>query len=296
MSKLLRNILPLIALVLTSCFDKDIFPDTPKITFEDILFYDGTTTDSLILSFSFEDGNGDLGVLQARDILPPYNEFNVYLDSRDSVITVGNIDMAVPPVYKAALITENFVPIRITNTSIIVNASESDYPVFSFTKEFFSDNVLDVPQTCPDLANQDGTFLESITLTPYVLVDEVNLTPASAGSQVIRTAIPVERVETYYNFIIEFQKKVGENYVPLNYQQIFGTDKCDIGIFNGRIPLYDPEGKSGTITYAIQSTVLRLAFLDDVIRAKFYVYDRAGNKSNEVTSADFVLADITVSQ
>lgn len=280
-------------IALTSCFDKDIFPDTPNIGFENIVYYDGVTTDSLILTFSFEDGNGDIGIIESSDVLPPYNEFNVFLDSRDSVITEGNLGLAVPPIYTAPLITENFVPRAIINNTLIVDLSESDFPILAFGKEFYSDDINDIPMVCPGLTNQDGTFLSSTTLTPYVFDTNGNIEAASSGAQVISTTLPVQRIESYFNFIIEFQKKVGDNYVPLNYQQIFGTNICDIGIFNGRIPQYDPEGKSGTFTYSIQSAVLRLAFLDDVIRAKFYVYDRAGNKSNEVFTPDFVLADIT---
>ena len=41
------------------------------------------------------------------------------------------------------------------------------------------------------------------------------------------------------------------------------------------------------------SQAFRLAFLDDVIRARFFIYDRAQNKSNEAFTPDFVLADIT---
>lgn len=280
-------------IALTSCFDKDIFPDTPKIAFEDIVFYDGATTDSLILTFSFEDGNGDIGMIESQDVLPPFNEYDVYLDSRDSVITEANINEAVPPIYTAPLITENFIPIGISNNTLIVESSQGDYPILAFGKELFSENLNDVPLVCPGLTNQDGTFLSNTTLTPYVVGEGGNIVPSDAGTQRISSALPVHRIETYFNFIIEFQKKVGSDYVPLNYQQIFGTDICDIGVFNGRIPQYDPEGKSGIFTYSIQSAVLRLAFLDDVIRAKFYIYDREGNKSNEVTTQDFVLKDIT---
>lgn len=293
MKRIVNIVLLMMVVALSGCFDKDIFPDTPNIGFEDIVFYDGATTDSLILTFSFEDGNGDIGVIESQDVLPPYNEFDVYIDSRDSVITEANIGLAVPPVYTAPLVTENFRPIGISGNTLIVDFAEGDYPILAFLKEFYSDDVNDIPLVCPGLTNQDLTFLSSTTLTPYIADESGTIVPSEAGSQVIASALPVNRIETHFNLILQFEKRVGDNYVPLNYQQIFGTDLCDIGVFNGRIPQYDPEGKSGTFTYSIQSAVLRLAFLDDVIRARFFVYDRAGNKSNEVTSPDFILADIT---
>ena len=73
---------------MTGCYEKDVFPDTPKITFEDLVFYDGNLTDSLILTFSFEDGNGDIGIIENQDVLPPFHEFDVYIDSRDSIATI----------------------------------------------------------------------------------------------------------------------------------------------------------------------------------------------------------------
>ncbi|MEQ9466687.1 MAG: hypothetical protein RLN88_04705 [Ekhidna sp.] len=277
---------------MTGCYEKDVFPDTPKLTFEDLVFYDGNLTDSLILSFSFEDGNGDIGIIEGQDVLPPFNEFDVYIDSRDTVANIENLADLVPPIFTAPLITQNFIPRNLSNNTLTVEPSDSDYPILAFAREMFSEDVNDIPFLCPGLANQDGTFLSSTTLTSYQFASGTTIT-SSTGPQVITSTIPVIRNETHFNFIIEFQRKVGESYLPLNYQEIFGTELCDIGVFNGRIPLYDPDGKSGTITYAIQSTVLRLAFQDDVIRAKFYVYDRAGIKSNEIFTPDFVLADIT---
>lgn len=292
MKRLLKSIWLISVLAVTGCFEKDVFPDTPKISFEDIVFYDGTNTDSLILTFSFEDGNGDIGIIDGLDILPPFHEFDVYIDSRDSLVTEANLSEVVPPIYLAPLITQNFAPIGISGNTLIVDPSDSDYPVLAFNRQLFSEDVSDIPFECPGLANQDQTFLTNTTITSYDFDENTRIIPTT-GAQVVNTTIPVRRVESHYNFIIEFQKKVGENYVPLDYQDIFGTELCDIGIFNGRIPVYDPDGKSGTITYSIQSVILRLAFLDDVIRAKFFVYDRAGNKSNEVFTPEFVLSDIT---
>lgn len=282
----------LIFFFVSGCYEKDVFPDIPNIRFEDIVFYDGNLTDSLILTFSFEDGNGDIGIVEDQDVLPPYNEFDVFIDSRDTVVTVSNLEDLVPPFYTAPLLTQNLIPKSLRNSTLFVEPSDSDFPVLAFGKTLFSEDVNDIPLVCPGLANQDGTFLSSTTLTSYVFASDAAIAP-STGAQVITSTIPVVRNETHFNFIIEFERKVGETYIPLNYQDIFVTELCDIGIFNGRIPVFDPDGKSGTISYAIQSTVLRLAFGDNLIRAKFYVYDRAGNKSNEAVTPDFVLSDIT---
>ncbi|SNS80888.1 hypothetical protein SAMN05421640_1321 [Ekhidna lutea] len=247
--------LGLIMATLTSCFDKDIFPDTPSIAFEDIKFIDTQSTDSLKLTFTFEDGNGDVGLDDGPDLLVPYQIYDLIIDSEDSVITISTDPSRIsPPLFKA--------PVFIGE-----NNGEVEYIFFPGDKVLFSDEDNRPPYSCDSYE-----IIESDTFY-------------------------IARNEFYYNFHIEFQRKLGEDsYEPINFRQIFNNPDCSLGNFNGRIPYYDPEGKSGTITYSMLSQAFRLAFLDDVIRVKFYIYDRARNKSNEVVSPDFVLADITQSQ
>ncbi len=84
--------------VLAGCFDPPEFPDTPSIAFESISFVevDGNL-DSLILTFTFEDGDGDIG-LSPEDLAPPFHSFDLVIDSRDSIITISD-DNVVPPLY-----------------------------------------------------------------------------------------------------------------------------------------------------------------------------------------------------
>ncbi|GAB4239053.1 MAG: hypothetical protein Tsb0034_15030 [Ekhidna sp.] len=103
----------------------------------------------------------------------------------------------------------------------------------------------------------------------------------------------IQRNEFHNNFHIEFERKRGSAFAPLDFNQVFNSSDCTLGQFDGRIPYYDPEGKSGNYEYAMISQAFRLAFLDDSIRVRFYVYDRALNKSNEVVSPPFLLKDIT---
>lgn len=49
--------------LLGGCFEAPNFPDTPRISFENIEFKEGNSIfDSLIISIGYEDGNGDLGI------------------------------------------------------------------------------------------------------------------------------------------------------------------------------------------------------------------------------------------
>jgi hypothetical protein len=60
-------------LLVTGCSDDDTFPVTPEITFKSLdKFENSSGSDSLVLTFSFTDGDGDLGSPEsdvlARDI------------------------------------------------------------------------------------------------------------------------------------------------------------------------------------------------------------------------------------
>ncbi|MEP0987317.1 hypothetical protein [Ekhidna sp.] len=91
----------------------------------------------------------------------------------------------------------------------------------------------------------------------------------------------------YNNFFVIIERKIGEDeYEPLL------VDPCAPG-FNGRIPVFDPEGKEGQIVWKQTTNTLRLTLGDDIWRVRIYVYDRSLNKSNEVFSQDFIITDIT---
>lgn len=251
MKNLFKGIWLFPVMVLSGCFDKDIFPDTPRIEFEEISFIDTETTDSLVLTFTFEDGGGDVGLGNGRDLFAPYEIYDVIIDSDDSTITitqdVGSINF---PLFKAP---------------VVIDQQDGELAYFFFPED-------KVPFS--DVDNRPAYSCDN-----YEIIET--------------DTFYIARNEFHYNFHIEFQRKVNDSYQEINFRQIFNNPDCSLGNFNGRIPYYDPEGKSGTITYSMLSQAFRLAFLDDVIRVKFYIYDRALNKSNEVFSPDFVLTDIT---
>ncbi|WP_155211526.1 hypothetical protein [Fulvivirga aurantia] len=62
-------------LLLSSCINDPNFPSTPQIDLVDVKFFKGATTsapDSLQVTISFEDGEGDLG-LSSNETAAPYN-------------------------------------------------------------------------------------------------------------------------------------------------------------------------------------------------------------------------------
>ena len=77
----------LVVLLAARCFKKNKFPSTPKIEFESFAI----TGDSAKLIFSFEDGEGDIG-LSNENVAPPYdlesfyynNLYLVYYEKKDN--------------------------------------------------------------------------------------------------------------------------------------------------------------------------------------------------------------------
>lgn len=66
-------------LLAVACFNAPEYPDTPEIEFVGIRSTNPIPNqgDSVILVFTFKDGNGDLGKLNARDTVP-----NIFLTDR----------------------------------------------------------------------------------------------------------------------------------------------------------------------------------------------------------------------
>ncbi|PIB36136.1 hypothetical protein BFP72_12390 [Reichenbachiella sp. 5M10] len=121
----------ILSLCLDSCTEPDPFPDTPNISFEDITYYEtDVATDTLTLSFNFEDGDGDLG-LSSEEIYYPYNDLFYIVDSaiiqnevmRDFRFVEYNDPNVYPPFYKIAL-TE-------FGGSYVFHSDTDDRPSFS---------------------------------------------------------------------------------------------------------------------------------------------------------------------
>ena len=65
---------------LGGCLKPEQYPDIPEIRYENFIrVYDtGTYAIRGILIFSFRDGNGDIGLNNGKDTLPPYNKNGDY--------------------------------------------------------------------------------------------------------------------------------------------------------------------------------------------------------------------------
>lgn len=234
----------LITLFFSGCFPPPEFPEVPNIDFKELEFREyATGSDSLILKFDFEDGDGDIG-LTSDEIFSPYHPINLVIDSRDSVVTFSDTT-AVPPFY---LIDPRNVATFFSETDNRPPFNCSSYLIGSFS----------------DIGSD--TFF-------------------------------IQKNEFHNNLHIEFLRKRNGQYTEIDFAAEFGNANCSVVDFNGRIPIFERENLgrslSGTISYAMLSAGFPIILRADTFKVKFYIYDRALNKSNEVESPDLTLDRIT---
>lgn len=89
----------LATLLFSGCFEPPDFSPIPDIEFRSLRYIEyEDASDSMLLQFDFQDGDGDIG-LRDEDANYPFHSNNLIIDSRDSIVTYSN--NVVPPFYTA---------------------------------------------------------------------------------------------------------------------------------------------------------------------------------------------------
>lgn len=280
----------LLSLIGVSCYDEVQYADTPQIAFKGLSFLDASSgTDSLRLTFEFQDGDRDLGF--SSDLVLPSHDLLV--DSEPKIITANNLDQIVPPVYLAPLYLETFEPLSLSDGVISGAFGGDTYPAILDSARIFEDPIV---LECPNIINQSLDLIDTTGGIAIYALDRnffyrrLFIQPPSS----LAFEIPALERVSFYNIYITFEEQdINGDYNEIDFAAKFQNEDCGLGNFNGRIPIFgDGEGESGTITYNMISRGFRVAFQDNNIRLKFSVRDRAGNISNEET-VDFMLSEIT---
>ena len=290
----------LLLFFLTACFEEAEFPDTPNIEFENLTFIDSSTSvDSLKLTFNFEDGGANLGILEDEDIFFPFNQYLVFLDENDSIITRSRVDEVEGPIYLAQLITKT-ISLFASGGQIFYSLEGTNHAVLAFEKEEFTGEISAADFTCPSIFNQDLNGLRvygsssEIGLEVYSFTVNGTVTQLTSREFDIDDDILVVPVDTHYNIFITIeQENISGEFEEVDFRGIFQSEDCLLGNFNGRIPWFSQDGESGKITYSIISRGLSIAFQENLLRIRFSVVDRLGNLSNEVITPSFRISEIS---
>ena len=239
---------------LLGCYDSPDLPQEPSISFNriDFVVVDGAA-DSLILTFNFEDGDGDIG-LDIYEVYPPYHNFNYVVQEVDSeyyLIEYGQLSFNEP--------------------LILATAYEGEVTL--------SGNY-DFDQTLPDYGCAD-----------YLVTTDIETDPLDID-QMDTFLIKKNRFNKniYVNFYKKIRGEyqlINDDFSQGGCVEFFNSripvfDEGNIG-----------KSLKGDISFAMLSQGFQQTFRNDSIKMSFYIYDRNLNKSNVAETSDFVLINIT---
>jgi len=274
----LVGIFSVLLLAVGSCFDPPEFPVEPQIDLKGIYFgVSADRSDSIVLSISFKDGDGDLG-LSTELISYPFNARNYFLKNNGQLIPVPTFspysDVG-PLIY-----LEDQVGKLATIDVITDPLYEDQVPsyVYPYTCNTYIFDTLYVQQG--DERIIDGTYNITDTLT----------SPGLPSLYEIREIWYTEKNPNYDNITVDFEiRNPDGSYTFLDWETITGSD-CSTS-FNGRFPvLSEKEGPlDGILHYSMKSEGFIYVLSSKTFRLKIKIKDRALHVSNEIITADYTL-------
>lgn len=278
------------SVLLWSCFEAPDFSPVPKIKFEDIYFgksRDEFRPDSLVISISFEDGDGDLG-MPANYREEPFHEQNFFVGTSQGFVPVGK--KTIIPGYPRFL---NIPPT--VEGELLLKRSRERFPGMV---SYFSDS------SCIHYTRLDSVLLKTRDirlLHGSVNYYEIPINPPAEEPDfrsivVVKDTFYIEKNPDYQNIDVEFYRKEQDPSNPsraifklVNWRKEFCTE-----IFDARFPVLSSKDNalSGTIKYSMTSTQLENIMISDIWKLRIRVRDRNLNVSNVVESREFTLDEI----
>ncbi len=280
--KIIKGIFfPVVLALAGSCFDPPEYPNVPQIEYEGIEFFDGKgqDVDSLVLSISFVDGDGDLG-LPAKGldfISDPYNNKTFYLTNNGTLVPVQTQALG-EPVHQLLIPDPTF--------GKLVTVRTRQQPAYSSLPEFNCTNYTD--------AQTPERFLisaaDAAVLDPSIQVVDTLFGDGETFYEV-RDSLYYTVNPNHYNIEVDFLVRqpgpgADENgFIEYDWRQQFCMS------FDGRFPvLADHSGPlEGTLRYGMVSLGILNIFSIKVMKLRVQIKDRALNKSNVMETPEFTL-------
>lgn len=260
--KRILSLLTLFSLMLiVSCFNPPEYSNTPSIKFESVrtkVVPGDLTPDSLFVTVSFQDGNGDLGV-SGNENSPPYNAkwYFLYNPGPTCEKTVKS------PCKKISYVNINDLSNVVKLSDRRTNPNYDTLP--AYVKPFICDNY-EILQT-EDGQNVDTVYVQRNARAFNYLCDLYTKESGPSGPTLVK-----------YDWYIG-------NGCPLPG-----------GGFYGRFDVLGKDGDpdlglpiEGDLTFRFASTSIFKALKNKTLVLKIKIMDRAGNVSNEVESNEFQL-------
>ena len=246
-----------IIFITNSCYEVPNFPDTPSIIFQKVEFHDiNAGADSLLISISFTDGNGDLGLSDEHTSNAEYRDVDYVFDSQDSELTPDEV------------VTPRDVGKEMS--SLIGYPSSENISTLGFTTV----PPYELPYSCTHW----------------------QIKPSIEGIEILDTVLVIPNRNQFNIFVDFLFKDSGQaEFKEFDWIGTEEFDNCGLPI-DGRFPVLQSDSNDaaieGTLKYGFVSAGLIPLFGDKVLKLRIQIQDRALNKSNIVESQEFTLREI----
>lgn len=266
-----------------SCFDPPEFPATPEIDFRDIEFYDGASTDSLVLYITFKDGDGDLGLSDAQ-IDSPYHATNYFLeDGQGNLIPVATEKRYsnLPPFVKITNQKGKLATVRTRKKPAYSTLPAYTRPAFCTHYEFDSVYV----------SNEDKHIFDETTHK----VHKVLKNQTQPDVYVLLDTFYYQVNQDHYNIEVDFLVGDGTGFREFDWRTELCSSMSNQGqTFDGRFPPLSEtsSGLDGTLRYSMNSVGFVPLFSVKRLKLRVQIKDRALNKSRMIESDEFTLDKI----
>jgi hypothetical protein len=277
-----------VSVVMGSCFDPPEFPNVPQIEFRSIEFKRGVDTDSLILTLSFKDGNGDLGIDPAdpRYISDPYNNLIFYRTT--------NAGELVPINTVAGIFNNDTI-----NILDIVNPSPGTliYPRTRENNPLYSNLP---PYNCVDyeyLLSANLWIHESaVSLldNPTEQLIDTTTTQQYGEFYQLQDTLYMDVNPNHYNIEVDFfvQDPGHPDAGPDGFREYDWRKEFCVQSFDGRFPKLssnEDNALEGTLRYSMNSLGFLPIFSVRTLKLRVSIKDRALNQSNVIETGTFTL-------
>lgn len=276
------------ALALSMCTEPEEFPNTPEITFNDLVFKNSDSgQDSLILSIDFKDGNGDLGLNSdqnlSEDSFFPYHDLEAIIDGQGQFVTLLSESTSFP--WRKTFPNSTFTEIY---------GEIDDRPDFSCLD--YEIGYLNPEKT---FFTSDPRIFDEDNRVQIKFHTSLNGTISIDPSTLVEDTIYVKKNENRFNILVDYFVKRNGEYELFDWLTQFDETGCQGIDFNGRFPIFDQTNLNngsaleGTLKYSMLSSGFNISFRNDTIKLRVVIKDRALNNSNVIETPDFTLQAIS---
>ncbi len=265
----------LLLIMLGSCFNPPEFPIEPQIAFKDIAFKRGGAVfgDSLILTLTFKDGDGDLGLDGSNPYSSsyPFHPIDYYLekDGQLTKVATEKVYDNVPPLLK----------IDAGQSGKLVSVRTRNKPGYGNLPEYV------LPYSCSSY-NYDTVYIKS--LNKSIFDKSYNIVDSVVGSDskiyLLLDTLYYTYNPNHFNITVQFETKNSDgSYTEFDWREEFCTtyDGRFTVLAENKLPL------DGTLQYAMTSTGFLNLFGGKTLRLKVQIKDRARHVSNTLITPEF---------